>query len=67
MIGAALLFGFLRAGQGTMQRQTDIPIDIITIVQGAIILFVAAEIVLRRFLPGGRAKRSGAATAPTAA
>ena len=67
VIGAALLFGFLRAGQGTMQRQTDIPIDIITIVQGAIILFVAAEIVLRRFLPGGRQKRSGATPAPSAA
>ena len=67
VVGAALLFGFLRAGQGTMQRQTDIPIDIITIVQGAIILFVAAEIVLRRFLPGGRARRSGAAAAPSAA
>jgi simple sugar transport system permease protein len=67
VIGAALLFGFLRAGQGTMQRQTDIPIDIITIVQGAIILFVAAEVVLRRFLPRGGPKRSGAAPAPSAA
>jgi simple sugar transport system permease protein len=67
VIGAALLFGFLRAGAGSMQRQTDIPIDIIGIVQGAIILFVAAEVVIRRFMPGGRPGRRGAAVAPSAA
>ncbi len=48
VVGAALLFGILRAGAGSMQRATDIPVDIIVIVQGAIILFVAAEPFLRR-------------------
>ena len=48
VVGAALLFGILRSGAGSMQRATDIPIDIIFIVQGAIILFVAAEPFLRR-------------------
>ncbi len=67
VVGAALLFGFLRAGAGAMQRATDIPIDIISIVQGAIILFVAAEIVIRRLIPGGRPSRGRAAPAPTPA
>jgi len=60
VVGAALLFGILRAGAGSMQRQTDIPIDIITIVQGVILLFVAAEIVIRRLLPAARARRATA-------
>jgi hypothetical protein len=49
-----------------MQRQTEppIPIDIIVIVQGAIILFVAAEVVIRRLLPQPRRSvPSGAAPA----
>lgn len=57
VVGAALLFGVLRAGAGAMQRETGIPIDIISVVQGAIILFVAAEVVIRRVLP--RMRRSG--------
>jgi simple sugar transport system permease protein len=63
VVGAALLFGVLRAGAGSMQRQTDIPIDIITIVQGMILLFVAAEVVIRRLLPAARARRAVAAAA----
>jgi simple sugar transport system permease protein len=66
VVGAALLFGVLRAGAGTMQRQTEppIPIDIILIVQGAIILFVAAEVVIRRLLPWGRGRAAPAGPAP---
>jgi simple sugar transport system permease protein len=66
VVGAALLFGVLRAGAGSMQRQTDptIPIDIIVIVQGAIILFVAAEVVIRRLLPWGRSRAAPAGPAP---
>lgn len=56
VVGAALLFGVLRAGVGTMQRTTNIPIDIIVIVQAAIILFVAAEVLIRRALPQARAR-----------
>jgi simple sugar transport system permease protein len=67
VVGAALLFGVLRAGAGSMQRATGIPIDIIVIVQGAIILFVAAEIVFRRLLPRMRRSSGGAAEAATVA
>ena len=56
VVGAALLFGVLRAGAGSMQRQTGIPIDIILVVQGSIILFVAAESVIRKLLPRRRPK-----------
>jgi simple sugar transport system permease protein len=63
VIGAALLFGVLRAGAGSMQRQTDIPVDIISIVQGVILLFVAAEVIIRRFLPAMRARREAPAAA----
>jgi simple sugar transport system permease protein len=63
VVGAALLFGVLRAGAGSMQRQTEIPIDIISIVQGTIILFVAAESVIRQLLPHGRRRPSTAAPA----
>lgn len=67
VVGAALLFGVLRAGSGAMQRETGIPIDIISVVQGAIIFFVAAEVVIRRLLPRLRRSSRGAAPAPTAA
>jgi ABC-type uncharacterized transport system permease subunit len=62
VVGAALLFGVMRAGAGAMQRATDIPIDIIYIVQGAIILFVAAEPFLRKSFRGRRRATPRAAT-----
>ena len=63
VVGAALLFGALRAGAGAMQRATAIPTDIITIVQAFIILFVAAEPVLRRVVPWLRQRRTPLAPA----
>jgi general nucleoside transport system permease protein len=39
---AALLFGFLRSGATRMQSLAGIPIDIISIIQGLVIVFVAA-------------------------
>jgi len=43
---AALLFGALNAGAGTMQLMANVPQKIITIVQGLIIFFVGAETVV---------------------
>ncbi len=63
VVGAAFLFGALRAGAGSMQRATAIPTDIITIVQAFIILFVAAEPVLRRVIPWLRQRRTPLAPA----
>jgi ABC-type uncharacterized transport system permease subunit len=45
VVGAALLFGTLRAGSTGMQAST--PVDIIVVIQALIIMFVAAPSVIR--------------------
>jgi general nucleoside transport system permease protein len=47
VVGAALLFGILRAGATGMQAATDTPIDIILVIQSLIIAFVAAPALVR--------------------
>jgi simple sugar transport system permease protein len=44
---AALLFGFLRSGATGMQSHAGIPIDIISIIQALVIIFVAAPAIVR--------------------
>ena len=44
---AALLFGFLRSGATEMQSMAGIPIDIISIIQGLVIIFIAAPGIIR--------------------
>jgi ABC-type uncharacterized transport system permease subunit len=48
ILASALLFGIFRAGQGRMQTQTDVPQEMINVIQGLIILFLAADIIVRR-------------------
>lgn len=48
VIPAALLFGALRAGATRMQFVSQIPIDVISVVQGIILLLVAADELVRR-------------------
>jgi simple sugar transport system permease protein len=50
IMGAALLFGAFRAGQGLMQINTNglVPIEVIDVIQALIILFLAADIIIRR-------------------
>ena len=57
VVGGALLFGVMRAGAGSMQRATEIPVDIISIIQGVILLFVAAQVIIQRLLPAARSRR----------
>jgi simple sugar transport system permease protein len=45
---AALLFGSFRAGAPLMQINTSVPIEVIDIIQALIILFLAAELIVRR-------------------
>ena len=45
---AALLLGGMRAGAPSMQITAEIPIEIIDVIQGLILLFLAAEGVIRR-------------------
>ena len=66
VVAGALLFGIMRAGAGSMQRATDIPVDIISIVQGVILLFVAAQVIIQKLLPAARARRGGPAAATAA-
>lgn len=45
---AALLFGAFRAGSPLMQITTRVPVEIIDIIQALIILFLAADLIVRR-------------------
>ena len=47
---AALLFGAMRAGSGLMQIQAGIPVEIIDVIQATILLFLACDVVIRRWL-----------------
>jgi simple sugar transport system permease protein len=47
VVAAALLFGALRAGSRQMQAVTQIPIEIVTVIQGLVILFIAAPALVR--------------------
>jgi simple sugar transport system permease protein len=47
VVMAALLFGFLRGGATNMQSMAGIPIDIISIIQGLVIIFIAAPGIIR--------------------
>jgi simple sugar transport system permease protein len=45
---AALLFGAMRAGAGLMQINAGIPVEIVDVLQGVILLFLAADLIVRR-------------------
>ncbi len=54
---AALLFGALSNGQDYMNMFAGVPVDLVTILQAVIILFVAADLLFRKVLdmnPEGR-------------
>lgn len=61
VIAAAILFGALSAGGGTMQLEAEVPQKVILIIQALIIFLVAAEQISRWIL--GRAVRKGAENA----
>lgn len=44
---ASLLFGFLRGGAARMQSVAGTPVEIIRIIQGIVIIFVAAPVIIR--------------------
>lgn len=48
VIPAALLFAALRAGSTRMQFVSQIPVDVIFIVQAVVLLLVAADVLVRR-------------------
>jgi len=44
---ASLLFGFLRGGAARMQSVAGVPVEIIRVIQGLVIIFVAAPQIMR--------------------
>lgn len=50
VIPAAILWGALRNGAGLMQLRSGISIDLVNIMQAVVIIFVAAEVALRKLL-----------------
>jgi ABC-type uncharacterized transport system permease subunit len=47
VVVAALLFGAMRNGATRMQFLTQIPVDVISVIQALILLFVAADAIIR--------------------
>ena len=47
---AAILFGAMRAGAPEMQLDAKIPVEIIDVLQGIILLFLAADVIVRRVI-----------------
>jgi len=56
---SALLLGAMRAGAPLMQIQARVPVEIIDVIQGVILIFLAAEIVVRRIF---RIRSAGSGT-----
>jgi len=44
---AALLFGAMRAGEGLMQITTGIPVEMVDVLQAIVLLFIAADVIVR--------------------
>jgi ABC-type uncharacterized transport system permease subunit len=59
VVAAAILFGALRAGATPMQAATGIPVDLVVVIQGLIILFIAAPRLVREIYRIRAAKTSG--------
>ncbi len=47
VVAASFLFAVLRVGARSMQAATDIPVDLITVIQALVIVFVAAPALVR--------------------
>lgn len=56
VLGAGILFGALNSGGITMQAQTGTTLDIVTVIQALIVLFIAAPILVRAIF---RLRRTG--------
>ena len=45
---SGLLLGALRAGSGAMQVEARIPVELVDVIQAVILLFLAADVIVRR-------------------
>jgi ABC-type uncharacterized transport system permease subunit len=53
---AAILFGGMRAGAGAMQVQAGVPSELVGVLQGVILLFLAADVIVRKVFRIRRAR-----------
>jgi ABC-type uncharacterized transport system permease subunit len=53
---AAILFGGMRAGAGAMQVQAGVPAELVGVLQGVILLFLAADVIVRKVFRIRRAR-----------
>jgi ABC-type uncharacterized transport system permease subunit len=58
VMAAALLFGAMRAGAGPMQISAGVPVELVDFIQALILLFLIANVLLRRLLRLGGVKGS---------
>ena len=63
VIAAALLFGSLSAGAGTMQLEADVSQQLVTIIQAIIVFLVAAETIVTWVVEASRKRRAVASVA----
>jgi ABC-type uncharacterized transport system permease subunit len=61
IVGAALLFGGFNAGSSVMQASAHLPVDIVTVIEAVIVIFVAAPRLVQEIFRL-RARRAAAAT-----
>lgn len=47
VVFSAILFGALRAGAAPMQAQTGVPVDLVVVIQGLVVMFIAAPALVR--------------------
>jgi simple sugar transport system permease protein len=59
---AALLFGFLRGGAARMQSVAGTPVELIRIIQGLVIVFVAAPEIIRTLYRIGSSRKQKSAS-----
>lgn len=64
VILSGILFGALKAGRGSMQRATNLPMSLSFVLSGVIILFVVASSILNN-LPSNLAKKQAGETKNT--
>jgi simple sugar transport system permease protein len=48
IVFAAILFGIMRAGSGLMQISAGVPVEIVDVLQAVILLFLTADVIIRR-------------------